>query len=110
DLRALDRHLVVTPLVLDQRLEVEVEEQVQVGIHQTGDDVLPARVDGARRRRHLNRPRLADRGDAAVGDDHDAIGDGRLAGTVNDGGAGDGDVLRRQRSGGDEEEDGATSE
>ncbi len=97
-------------LVQDERFQIEVEEEMEVPVHQPRNDVPAGGVDRGRVRRNRGRARRPGGGDAAV-DDHDhAVGNGRGSRSVDHGASGDGHGLgrgaRSERAGEEEGEGG----
>ncbi|MEZ4457190.1 MAG: hypothetical protein R2882_11670 [Gemmatimonadales bacterium] len=72
----LDHDPVVPTLVPDQVLEVDVEIEVEVGIHQTGNHEPPPGIDPGRVRRHGHPAGRTHRRDPVLGDHHHAVGIG----------------------------------
>ncbi len=103
DLGGLEDDLVEPVFVLDQGFEIRVEEEMEVGVHQPGDDEFSTSIDAGGRGGHGHLTGRSDRSDPAVLDHHDAVGNWCAAGGVDDGSAGDRDGLSRDRIGHEDE-------
>ena len=78
ELRGFQHDLVIAALILDERLEIEIQVEMEVRVHQPGDDVLAPGVDDRRSRGNVHRARRTHRSDPPVHHHDDAVFDRRL--------------------------------
>ena len=100
DLGRLRDQLLEPAFVAGQELDRDAVDQMDVGIHEPGDHVLPLRRNDPGLLRDPGRGRGADGYDLATDDDNRGVADGVATSPVDDRGAGDdGGVLCGQRRG-----------